>query len=349
MILWGVSMVRNEQDIVEAFVRHNLTILDGMLIVDHNSTDRTLAILTALCAERLPLVVKRHEAPGYLQAEITTSAAREVFARTPADFVFPLDADEFLKVGSRTELERYLRSLPPDVHPRFDWPTYVPTFDGVEGNVVACARAARRLTERGPETGEVAAARSFASRPGVYIGQAYVGKNPMTSRKVAVARSFVSNPGAYIGQGNHEAYVGNNPRTARRLPMVDAPSDFCIAHLPARSIAQHTQKFGVRRLARIAAGRDYPPNSNVYQAYAELRAGRVPTPDDMLRPYVDGFYVIKGAPPPTSIETVEDPFIADTLLRYTPPPSEDALPTVLAAVEGLARRLDTYRKHASRA
>ena len=54
MKIWGVSMVRNEEDIVEAFVRHNLTILDGMLVVDHNSTDRTPAILTALCAERLP-------------------------------------------------------------------------------------------------------------------------------------------------------------------------------------------------------------------------------------------------------------------------------------------------------
>jgi Glycosyl transferase family 2 len=330
-------------------VRHNLTILDGMLVVDHNSTDRTPAILTALCAERLPLVVKRHEAPGYLQAEITTSAAREVFARTPADFVFPLDADEFLKVGSRAELERYLGSLPPDVHPRFDWPTYVPTFDGVERDIVACARAARRMTERGPKIGEVAADRSFASSSGGYIGQAYVEKNPRTSRKVAAARSFVSIPGAYIGQGNHEAYVGNDPRTARRLPMVDAPSEFCIAHLPARSAVQHTKKFGVRRLARMAAGRNYPPISNVYQAFAELRAGRVPTPDDMLRPYVDGFFVTSGAPPPTSIETVEDPFIADILLRYTPPPSKDALPTVLAAVEGLTRRLATYRKDASRA
>jgi len=318
--LWGVSMVRNEEDIVEAFVRHNLTILDGMLIVDHNSTDRTLAILTALRAERLPLVVKRHEAPGYLQAEITTSAAREVFARTPADFVFPLDADEFLKVGRRAELERYLKSLPPDTHPVFDWPTYAPPFDGDGRDVVACARAARRLTGRSRGTG-----------------------------KVAVARSFAANPGAYIGQGNHEVYVGNKPQTARRLPMVGAPAAFCVAHLPARSAVQHARKFGVRRLARIAGGRDYPTDSNFYQAFAQLRAGRTPTPDDMLRPYVDGFFVLKDAQPPTSAPAVDDPFIADIVLRYTPPPADDALPTVLAAVEGLTRRLAAYRKGAKRA
>ena len=320
MKIWGVSMVRNEEDIVEAFVRHNLTILDGMLVVDHNSTDRTPAILTALCAERLPLVVKRHGAPGYLQAEITTSAAREVFARTPADFVFPLDADEFLKVGSRAELERYLGSLPPDVHPRFDWPTYAPPFDGISRHVVACARAARRLTGRAGGMG-----------------------------KIAVARSFAAIPGAYIGQGNHEAYVGNKPQTAGRLPMVRAPAAFCVAHLPARSVVQHTKKFGVRRLARIAGGRDYPTDSNFYQAYAGLRAGREPTPDDMLRPYVDGFFALKDAPPPTSSPTVDDPFIADIVLRYTPPPIDDALPTVVAAVEGLTRRLAAYRKGAQRA
>ena len=49
MILWGVAMVRNEAELVEAFVRHNLTLLDGMLIVDHNSTDSTSSILASLC------------------------------------------------------------------------------------------------------------------------------------------------------------------------------------------------------------------------------------------------------------------------------------------------------------
>ena len=63
----------------------------------------------------------------------------------------------------------------------------------------------------------------------------------------------------------------------------------------------------VRRRARIAGGRDYPTDSNFYQAYAGLRAGREPTPDDMLRPYVDGFFVRKDEPPPTASPTVQAP------------------------------------------
>lgn len=109
MILWGVSMVRNEADIVEAFVRHNLSIFfDGLLVIDHGSADTTLDVLNALCRERVPLVVMKNEAVGYMQQAVMTQAVRHVFANTRADFVFPLDADEFRKVMSRAELERAL-------------------------------------------------------------------------------------------------------------------------------------------------------------------------------------------------------------------------------------------------
>ena len=314
MILWGVSMMRNEEDIVEAFVRHNLAILDGLLVVDHNSTDATSAILASLCAERLPLVVMRNDSPGYLQAEVTTTAARQVFARTPADFVFPLDADEFLKVGDRASLEAFLATLPPDTHARFDWPTYAPAPGAPLADVVSIARGARRIVDL-PVVG-----------------------------KVAVARSFASIPGAYIGQGNHEIFVGTDPRVAPRLPMVRAPASMCVAHLPARNAARHAIKFGVRRLARIAAGRDYPPASNAYRAFAGLKAGEAPTINDLLRPHVDGFIAADDGPEPADRPTIDDPFIREIALRYTRPPVEDPLPVVLAAVDGLTRRLAAYRR-----
>jgi hypothetical protein len=46
--LLGAAHVRNEADIVEAFVRHNLVLLDGIAIVDHASVDATPDILRAL-------------------------------------------------------------------------------------------------------------------------------------------------------------------------------------------------------------------------------------------------------------------------------------------------------------
>ena len=130
MRLWGVAMVRNEADIIEAFVRHNLSILDGLVVVDHGSADATPRILAALCAERLPLVVLASETVGYLQAEIVTSAVREAFARLRADAVFPLDADEFLRVRVPAELVAALAALPPGHFGRIAWPTFVPPLDG---------------------------------------------------------------------------------------------------------------------------------------------------------------------------------------------------------------------------
>ena len=43
--LVGLSMVRNESDVIETFVRHNLTLLDELHIIDHNSSDNTLSLI----------------------------------------------------------------------------------------------------------------------------------------------------------------------------------------------------------------------------------------------------------------------------------------------------------------
>ena len=45
MRLHGIAMVRNEADVVEAFVRHNLSILDALVVIDHGSVDGTAGIV----------------------------------------------------------------------------------------------------------------------------------------------------------------------------------------------------------------------------------------------------------------------------------------------------------------
>jgi hypothetical protein len=46
--LVGATTARNAADVVEAFVRHNLTVVDGIAIVDDGSFDSTSDILDAL-------------------------------------------------------------------------------------------------------------------------------------------------------------------------------------------------------------------------------------------------------------------------------------------------------------
>ncbi|HEX6137045.1 MAG TPA: glycosyltransferase family 2 protein [Casimicrobiaceae bacterium] len=116
MRLFGITILRNEADIVEAWVRHNLTVLDGMAVVDHGSMDGTSDILDALQREGLPLRVMRDASPGFFQAERMTALARQTLVRERADFTFVIDADEFIKAESRASLERALAEIPPDAH-----------------------------------------------------------------------------------------------------------------------------------------------------------------------------------------------------------------------------------------
>jgi len=233
LILWGAAMIRNEADIVEAFVRHNLSILDGLLVIDHGSADPTLDILNALCRERLPLVVMKNDAVGYMQQAVMTQAVRQAFASTRADFVFPLDADEFLKAVSRTELERALAAVPADAHGLLSWPTYVPDLHRPAPDILAALRGARRAT---------AEARGLT--------------------KAVVARRFLQATDEVLSSGNH--WVQGHPdakvRGMRRHALI-TDRVAAIAHVPIRSAEQFIAKVAIKKLGRIAAKIDWKPDA----------------------------------------------------------------------------------------
>ncbi len=93
MKVYGVSMVRNEADIVRVNVLYHLALgFDRFLIVDNGSSDGTTEILKDL--GRDPRVRWTRDEGVYRQAEITTELAREAL-RDGADWVVPTDADEF--------------------------------------------------------------------------------------------------------------------------------------------------------------------------------------------------------------------------------------------------------------
>ena len=167
MRLWGVAMVRNEADVVEAFVRHNLSILDGLAIVDHGSFDGTAEILTNLRREGLPLHIGQDHEPSFQQSLRITQAARKTLAEEGADFVFALDADEFLRVPDRERVEQALRDVPPGMHAVAHWLTYVPD-SFADGLPFGPGHLRRRLrVERHTEQGyhKVIVGRALLERP----------------------------------------------------------------------------------------------------------------------------------------------------------------------------------------
>jgi hypothetical protein len=318
MKLWGVAMVRNEAAIIETFVRHNLTLLDGLAIVDHRSADDTVKILTALGREGLPLIVLGNDAVAYAQQEIMTTALRHVLARTRADFVFPLDADEFIKAPSRATMEHALGQVPPNAHGLMNWPTYVPDFDATCRGVLACVRGARRLVETRHRFG-----------------------------KVVVAAHFADTPRALLANGSHAVlpWFGASEQEVGHHH-VFAGADLALAHLPFRSAGQFVVKIVINRLARIAADRGSNTSKQRLAAYRRIADG-LPIDAAYMREMAVNFNIA----PADWIDAgsailVDDPFLADFALRHTRAEESDPVPLVLAAVEQLAALESAARKPA---
>jgi hypothetical protein len=308
MKLFGAAMLRNEADIVESFVRHNLSLLDGLLVVDHGSSDGTSEILDALVTEGLPLEVERDASVGYLQSEIMSRTVRQALTRHGANFVFALDGDEFLKIARRDLLDSVLATLPQGLHAAMPWQTYVPDFDAnpPPPPTTVLARAKRRLAEE---------------RHGLH--------------KVIVARAFADTPDAVIAVGNH-VVLPSADHSAALQPVKHArvaAEVVALAHLPVRSARQLTNKVVIGWLAHCAARRNNADLAFHWrELYRELADGKTPRSS--------GWIAADWAPmaawrPAEDIALVEDLLSAGEL-RYDAIIRVSTLPLVLRFAEKLA-------------
>lgn len=92
----AISCVKNEADIIEAFVRQTLKYCQTLLILDHGSVDATPHILQALQREGLSLHVVRDNTLGHLQVHHIKILLDKAVFELEADWIFCLDADEFI-------------------------------------------------------------------------------------------------------------------------------------------------------------------------------------------------------------------------------------------------------------
>lgn len=130
MRILGISLVKNEEDIIESFVRYNLSIMDHMLIIDNGSTDGTLDILESMITSGLPITLT-FDSGDYNQIRIMNHALYEVmhgrFGAIP-DFIIPIDADEFLVAEHNGINPRdIIQKLDHNALHKVLWRTYIPS------------------------------------------------------------------------------------------------------------------------------------------------------------------------------------------------------------------------------
>ncbi len=222
----GIAMVKNEADVIEAFVRHNLGFVDAFAIVDNDSVDGTREILVQLQQEGLPIILFDDPVVGHFQAEIVTAVYRKVVPPFKPRFVFLLDADEFIVASSREELYVQLRAMRPGTLARYRWRTYIPAPTGPEGDT---SDPLRSITHR-----------KVVERPKRPFWKPIIVTKPKIDMKLK------------IQQGNHDVKYAGMP--LRRVKL----RDVAIAHFPVRSVDQITSKALVGWIANLERNRHQP-------------------------------------------------------------------------------------------
>jgi hypothetical protein len=302
--LVGVSVVKNEADIIEASVRHNLRFLDRLIVLDHDSADATTEILRSLVAEGLSLSLVEVQAnPVFKQGDWTTMLAQQAFREHAADYVFPLDADEFLRVDSRATLDAALARAHAPVM-SLPWPTYV-RIGGEPGHPL------RELRWR------------------------VDAENTSPLRKIVLSRQVANGASWKLGEGNHVLFseAGKDVKwdSGKDSPLPDVQ----LAHLPLRSPQQLLAKvligWLVRKLNYGPAADTTSRNWHFRELYGRIMRGGAVTYAD-VHDYAIAVYAFARNVDEVDLAQaalVEDQFAELMPLRYTP--AEPVKPELLLA------------------
>lgn len=82
MKIVSITMIKNESDIIESFIRYNLNIFDEMLILDNGSTDDSVNIISKLQDENLPVILIKENDRFFDQNDILTCLLKKPLRNT---------------------------------------------------------------------------------------------------------------------------------------------------------------------------------------------------------------------------------------------------------------------------
>eukprot|EP01037_Dinobryon_pediforme_P029154 gene29154-32700_t len=225
-------MIRDEADIIVPFLRHLDALFDIVILLDQRSSDGTGDVMRAACAQRADWLYIRCDFSGRHQKEAVNLVLPRAFS-LGADIVFFLDADEFVRVDSKAELQLRMKDIADrPVVMTFDWRPCTPAhFDGFAFDIAAPIWISdstggqskiaipRALYERMPSLtltqGNHDLARNVAFSP-VHIKCGEFFHLPLRSRQQAVLKAFIASI-ANFAKRNGMAHEGWHKRKLLEL------------------------------------------------------------------------------------------------------------------------------------
>ena len=247
-----ISMVKNEADLIESFVRHSLTFADEILIADHASSDKTGEILRALQEEGLPIHIKRLFQVELAHAEVMNGLMWEAMEQYGADILLPMDADEFLvNTENGTSCRDILQGLDAMQVYKLEWRVYEPLHPHQDEDKFLLSRPCRR------------------------------GKEVASGQKIIVGCDLARTKPFKLIQGCHYAYW-DTEQGRQNVPWTTAPF-LHTAHFHWRSDEQYAAKVAVSWINNVAKYSIHTPTAGYLgPCFESIRRGERVVPANLL-------------------------------------------------------------------
>jgi hypothetical protein len=242
MKLIVTTRVKNELDIIEAFIRHHAQHFDKLILIDDGSSDGTYQILRQLQSVYPDLVVLDQPTIGYMQDRHMTLLLRMAVDKFGADWIAPLDVDEFIEPANGLMLTQVLAGQQPAVY-SLGWSNFVWSAD------------LEKSDQRNP-----------------VLRQRFCLPTRSDHTKLLLHAEFVSAT-AELTLGNHLLVDNGEPLRTQPLDCVR------LCHYPIRSIAQYASKISIGHLQHLATPDRNSGNlfhyTKPFQELAELGLHRI--------------------------------------------------------------------------
>jgi hypothetical protein len=130
----GVLIARNEWPLLGISITHALVNhVDELIVVDHASTDETQAGLAALQKRWGNKIQVLHLCEGTFHHEETNLMLKSIYENRDFDWVYPIDADEFLITQDNLSLKQILAQVPAKYEAvRYELHNFIAPTDFVE-------------------------------------------------------------------------------------------------------------------------------------------------------------------------------------------------------------------------